>query len=164
MVEARAATDIHAPRQLVWDLIKPAENAPLLQPTITRAFKAEGTPDGVGEIQIFIHTLNGKEHVTAVEITDAVPAEYVIVRAIGGGETTPTIGYFLEDTAAGTRLEVRHRITTPRHGASFARQLVARYEQGAHTMLRRTKAIAEHRWDSRSPGLRVWNDEADQPT
>lgn len=162
--ESRAATEIHAPRQLIWDLIKPAENAPILEPTITRAFKAEGTPDGAGEIQVYIHTLDGKEHVTAVEITDAVPAEYAIIRSIGGGEATPTMGYFLTDTAAGTHLEIRHRITMPRRGGSYARNLLSRYEESAHTMLGRIKAVAEYRWNSRSPGLRAWNGEPDQPT
>lgn len=163
MFEARAATEIHAPRQLVWDLIKPAENAPILEPTITRAFKAEGTPDGAGEIQVYIHTINGKEHVTAVEITDEAPAEYAIIRSIGGGEATPTIGYFLTDTTAGTNLEIRHRIIMPRRGGAYARNLLANYEDSAHAMLRRVKALAEHRWDSRSPGLRAWNGEPDQP-
>lgn len=84
-LEGRAATDIRAPRQLVWELIKPAESAPLIEPTVTRAFRAEGTPTGVGEIQVFIHTLGGKEQVTAVEIISIVP---LLTSSFGSTDST----------------------------------------------------------------------------
>jgi hypothetical protein len=161
-LEGRAATEILAPRQLVWDLIKPAENAPLMEPTITRGFRAEGTPRGVGEIQVFIHTLGGKEQVVAVEIVDEVATEYSITRPIGGGQNPPTTGYFLSDTALGTRLEVRHRVSFARHGASYARHLSSAYEESSRAMLQRVKVIAENRWDNQSPGLRAWNGKPDE--
>ncbi len=37
----------------VWDLIEPAENAHLVDPTIVRGFRVPGTPDGLGEQQAF---------------------------------------------------------------------------------------------------------------
>ncbi|WP_298255620.1 SRPBCC family protein [uncultured Arthrobacter sp.] len=161
-IEGRVATEILAPRQLVWDLIKPAENAPLMEPTIARGFRAEGTPRGAGEIQVFIHTLGGKEQVVAVEIVDEIAAEYSITRLIGGGQNMPTTGYFLTDTSAGTRLEVRHRISFARHGGSYARHLISAYEESSRAMLQRVKVITEHRWDIQSPGLRAWNGEPDE--
>lgn len=161
-LEGRADTDIRAPRRLVWDLIKPADSASLMEPTVTRAFRAEGTPMGVGEIQVFIHTLDGKEQITAVEIIDEVPAEYSITRPIGGGEFAPTVGYFLTETAIGTRLEIRHRISFPRRGAAYVRQLIPAYEESSRAVLQRVKVIAENRWDNRSPGLRAWNGQPDQ--
>lgn len=161
-LEGRVDTDIRAPRRLVWDLIKPAESAPLMEPSITRAFRAEGTPMGVGEIQVFIHTLGGKEQVTAVVVIDEVPAEYSITRTIGGGEFAPTVGYFLTDTTVGTRLEIRHRISFPRRGAAYVRNLIPSYEESSRAVLQRVKVIAESRWDNRSPGLRAWNGQSDQ--
>jgi uncharacterized protein YndB with AHSA1/START domain len=159
--EARAAMVIFAPRQLVWDLIKPAENAPMLDPQVMRAFKAEGTPSGIGEIQVFIYMVNGTEHVAAAEVTDEVPGEYAITRSIGGGEFPPRIGYFLTDTATGTRLEIRHKIIVPRRQAAQVRHLVPGYEMSARASLQRIKVIAESRWENRSPGLRSWNGEGD---
>jgi hypothetical protein len=161
-LEGRAVTEILAPRPLVWDLIKPAENAPLMEPTITRGFRAEGTPRGVGEIQVFIHTLGGKDQVVAVEIVDEVAAEYSITRPIGGNQYSPTTGYFLTDTASGTRLEVRHRVSFARHGASYTRNLISAYEESSRAMLQRVKVIAENRWDNQSPGLRAWNGKPDE--
>lgn len=156
-LEGRAAIEIVAPKQLVWELIKPAENAPLMEPTITRGFRAEGTPRGTGEIQVFIHTIGGKEQVVAVEIVDEVAEEYSITRPIGGGQYPPTTGYFLTDTAGGTRLEVRHRISFARYGSSYARNLITAYEESSRAMLQRVKVIAESRWDNQSPGLRAWH-------
>ncbi|MBP2216018.1 hypothetical protein [Arthrobacter sp. CAN_C5] len=160
-LEGRADTDTLAPRQLVWDLIKPAESASLIEPTITRAFRAEGTPTGVGEVQVFIQTLDGKEQVTAVEIIDEVPTQYSITRPIGGGEFAPKVGYFLTDTTVGTRLEIRHRISFPRRGAPYVRHLIPSYEAGSRAVLQRVKVLAESRWDNRSPGLRAWNGQPD---
>jgi hypothetical protein len=159
--EATAATEILAPRQLIWEIIKPAENAPMLDPQITRAFKAEGTPDGVGEIQVFLHMLNGMEHISAAEIIDEVPGEYAITRSIGGGEIATRVGYFLTDTDKGTRFEMRHRVFVPGHHAAQARHLMQQYEKGSHATLQRVKVIAENRWENHSPGLRAWNNEAD---
>lgn len=39
------------PCETVWDLIKPAEKAPLLDPSIRRGYRVPGTPDGLGEQQ-----------------------------------------------------------------------------------------------------------------
>jgi len=41
------------PCKTVWDLVKPAENSPLLDPTIRRGYRVPGTPDGLGEQQAF---------------------------------------------------------------------------------------------------------------
>lgn len=159
--EATAATTILAPRQIIWEIIKPAENAPLLDPQITRAFKAEGTPIGIGEIQVFIYTINGIEHITAAEIIDEVPAEYAITRSIGG-EFSTRVGYFLTDTDEGTRFELRHRVSIPGHRVAQSRHLLHQYEMGSRATLRRVKVIAESRWENRSPGLRAWNGEQEQ--
>jgi hypothetical protein len=93
----------------------------MLEPTVNRAFKAEGTVDGAGEIHI--HIINGKEHVAAVEITDEVPAEYAIVRAAGGGETTAadardTAGVLVSYAQVGVvDLALRRQPSCPKQGS-----------------------------------------------
>jgi hypothetical protein len=39
--------------EVVWRLIKPADTAPLLQPSFRRGYQVPGTPDGLGEQQAF---------------------------------------------------------------------------------------------------------------
>lgn len=39
------------PSEVVWDLIEPAEKAPLIDPGVVRGFHVEGTPSGLGEQQ-----------------------------------------------------------------------------------------------------------------
>lgn len=117
-IETRAALEINAPKQVIWDIIKSAANAPILDPRISRAFKAEGTPDGVGEIQFYIIDVNGREQIAAAEVTEEVEAEFSIVRMVGNGEFTSRTGYFLTETRAGTELEIRNQITAPKRMAN----------------------------------------------
>lgn len=39
--------------ETVWDLVKPAEKSPLIDPTLRRGYRVPGTPDGLGERQAF---------------------------------------------------------------------------------------------------------------
>lgn len=156
-LEAIADVEISAPRQVVWDLIKPAENAPMFEPQITRAFKAEGTPAGVGEVQVFVYNVNGRESISALEIIDEVAGEYAITRSINNEEFPPLIGFFLSDTATGTRLEQRYKFVVPRNQVWRIRPVMGTYFSSAHAFVQRVKVIAESRGGQSSPGLQAWN-------
>lgn len=41
------------PCEVVWNLIKPAEKAPLVDPKLRRGYQVPGTPEGLGEQQAF---------------------------------------------------------------------------------------------------------------
>lgn len=51
MYYVSASTSINAPRQLIWDLIKPAEKAPLLSPETVCGFRAPDV-EGLGEMHV----------------------------------------------------------------------------------------------------------------
>ncbi|QCU78674.1 SRPBCC family protein [Citricoccus sp. SGAir0253] len=155
-LEVAADIDIGAPRQAVWDLIKPAENAHLLDPEVTRAFRAEGTPTGTGEIQVFIYNSDGEEHVSAVEVIDEVPGEYAITRSFGG-TVSALGGYFLTDTATGTRLEKRVKFVPPPNMGWIRRPDMKQCARGINVYLKRVKAFMEGPAEPGAGGMRTWN-------
>ena len=69
-----AATTIRAPRQDVWEFIKPPENSVLLNPEVIRGFRAPSL-EGAPEIQVFISIRDGVETVSAIEVLQGVPGE-----------------------------------------------------------------------------------------
>ncbi|MGQ1838575.1 hypothetical protein ACT4S2_08965 [Kocuria turfanensis] len=157
-LEAMADVEIKAARQAVWDLIKPAEHASMFEPQITRAFRAEGTPSGVGEVQIFIYKVNGREQISALEVIDEVSGEYAITRSISNEEFPPLVGFFLSDTAVGTRLEQRYKFVVPRNQVWRIRPIIGTYFSTANAFVQRVKVIAESRGGQSSEGLRVWRE------
>jgi len=63
--------------ETVEDLLYPAENAPLLDPTLARGYRVPGTPAGVGEQQAFVG-LDGTT--TVIEIVEHIPGRRAVVR------------------------------------------------------------------------------------
>ena len=66
----------HAP-EMVWDLIHPPENTPLLSPEVAKGYRVPGTPAGRGEQQAFID-LSGNTYV--IEVIDYIEARRAVVR------------------------------------------------------------------------------------
>lgn len=66
----------------VWNLLHPAENAPLLSGRARSGYRVPGTPDGVGEQQAIVG-LDGTT--TVIEVVDVVPEERVTVRVVSPG-------------------------------------------------------------------------------
>lgn len=131
-----ATTSIGAPRQQVWDFIKPPENSVLLDPRVVRGFRAPGR-QGVGEVQVFISVQDGLEHVSALEVVHEIPGELAITRALGATDPAARGRDFLEDTDdGGTILEHGLYFTLPadsdqyhhyeRHHRLYCQQYVER--------------------------------------
>src|SRR5690606_14736564 len=59
--------------------IKPAEKAPLLDPTIRRGYRVPGTPEGLGEQQAFEH-LDGS--ITMIEVVEYQHARRAVIRSV----------------------------------------------------------------------------------
>jgi len=156
-LQLAADVEINAPRQAVWDLIKPAENAPMFDAEYTRAFRAEGSPNGAGEIQIFISNVDGRERVSAIEVIEEIPGQYAVTRTIGGDQLSPFVGYFLSDTATGSRLEQRYKFVVPREQVEWARPHLAKRLREMKDYLQRAKVLAESRTLPESAGIRVWD-------
>jgi hypothetical protein len=78
---------------IVWDLIEPAEKAPVLEPNITRGYRVPGTPDGVGQRQAF----ELSDGVTVViEVIDHQPGRRATTRQVSppaadSGRTTQSV-------------------------------------------------------------------------
>jgi hypothetical protein len=102
-LEARASRVIEgrAPAQ-VWEFIRPAESAVLIDPSVVRAFTVPGTGPGVGEQQCFITRVGGREVarlVTVVAVEEGVFADVVSDEGLSQGGR-----FALEDASGGTRL------------------------------------------------------------
>ncbi|MEO6501713.1 MAG: SRPBCC family protein [Jatrophihabitantaceae bacterium] len=68
----------HSP-ETVWDVICAAENAPLLSPEVTRAYRVPGTPSGLGEQQAFIDTSG---NTSVIEVIDYAHCRLAVTRNI----------------------------------------------------------------------------------
>ncbi|MCW3767951.1 SRPBCC family protein [Paenarthrobacter sp. PAE-2] len=108
-----ASTSIKASPQMVWDLIKPAEKAPLLSPETVCGFRAPDV-EGLGEIQVFISVVAGVEHVTAVEVMEEIPGEMAITRTIGDEDPAARMRFTMHSADDGTSvLEIGKYFTLP---------------------------------------------------
>ncbi len=79
--------------EVVWALIKPAENAPLIEPTILRGYHVPGTPEGVGERQAFEHD-DGTT--VTIEVLEYEPNRWAVTRTVSppgelGGRTIESL-------------------------------------------------------------------------
>lgn len=92
----------------MWDLIRPAENAILIDPTTVRAFHVPGTPIGVGEMQGFIVRQDGRERIAMIEVIEEVNGRYALTRPVGADDDAHRIAYLLHESGAGT--VVPHRV------------------------------------------------------
>lgn len=64
---------------VVWDLIKPAENGPLLDVDIRRGYKVPGAPDGLGEQQ----ALERHDGLTVIiEVVEYQPGRRAVTRLV----------------------------------------------------------------------------------
>lgn len=69
--------------EVVWGLIRPAETAPSLDPSLGRGYQVPGTPDGLGERQA-LERLDGTTVI--IEVIDYEPNRRAVTRQI-----SPTI-------------------------------------------------------------------------
>lgn len=143
VVRVAHSTHISASPADVWALIRPAEAALFLDPSIIRAFRVPGTPDGVGEMQGFIASRDGAEHVQLIEVVEEVPETHAVVRYVATSDPTARTSYRLTADASGTTLEYEHVFTVPgvhiKSIPSFRRQ----HDHAAITLLTRVKYILE---------------------
>ena len=144
ILEIRASIEINAPRERVWSLLKPAENAALLIPNVVRGFHIPGTPEGIGEMQGFLFLKEGKQHIAAIEVLDEVSSTYAITRLVGDTDDAARSSIFLSDVDNGTRLEQRERFTVPIDVDSA--RLERQYQQVLNMTVDRVKVIAEGTW------------------
>ncbi|WP_157367117.1 hypothetical protein [Arthrobacter sp. M2012083] len=120
-----ASTPIKASRELIWDLIKPAEKGPLLSPETVCGFRAPDV-EGLGEIQVFISVRAGVEHVSAVEVMEEIPRELAITRTMGDEDPAARLRYALHTADDGTSVfEVGKYFTLPPEES----ENLARYER-----------------------------------
>jgi hypothetical protein len=73
--------------ETVWALIKPAEKAPLVDATIRRGYREPGSPDGVGERQVF-EMLDGQTF--TVETVEYEPDRRALVSLVSPAPKRPT--------------------------------------------------------------------------
>lgn len=74
-------------------LIKPAEAATFLEPTIIRAFRVPGAAEGVGELQGFISHREGLEHVHLIEIVEGIAEQLAVIEHVGSNDSAAKTTY-----------------------------------------------------------------------
>lgn len=127
----------------MWALIRPAEAALFLDPSIVRAFHVPGTPNGVGEMQGFIASRDGAEHVQLIEVVEEVPEEQAVVRYVASNDPTARTSYRLTADATGTILEYEHVFTVPGVHVKSIQAFRGQHDHAAITFLDRAKYILE---------------------
>jgi hypothetical protein len=85
-VRMQEAVRLPYPPERVWSLIVPAENGPLLVPSIARAYRVPGTPEGVGEQQA---SMDLAGNVTVVEVTEFVPNRRAVTKIVSPPPAVP---------------------------------------------------------------------------
>lgn len=115
----------HAP-ETVWQLIRPAEAAMLIDGD-AQAFKVPGTPDGEGERQCFI---SADGEVSVIEVLSEVPGRAVVTRAVCPPDLPSAITtYMLEPTTVGCRLTMETLIEFPVPMSAVQKQAIRAYER-----------------------------------
>lgn len=71
---------------IVWDLIEPAEKAPLLDPSYIRGYRVPGTPDGVGCRQAFELADGGT---SVIEVIEYQPGRLATTRQVSPPSAEP---------------------------------------------------------------------------
>lgn len=143
VVRVSHSTHISASPAEVWALIRPAEAALFLDPSIVRAFRVPGTPDGVGEMQGFIASRDGVEHVQLIEVVEEVPESHAAVRYVAANDPTARTSYRLTVDASGTILEYEHVFTVPGAQLKSIPSFRTQHDHAAITLLSRVKYILE---------------------
>jgi hypothetical protein len=153
-IDVRVGVDVSCTPAEVWALVRPAEKAWIVDPDVDRCFKAPGTPDGVGEIQVFIsvpHAVTGQRRVTAVEVLVEVPERYAKIRSLTEVGVSSEMEYRLSASDFGTFLEIRStKDYTPTAGRSRSDSVRAyidkemkRCTQQWEDYLQRVKSVLE---------------------
>lgn len=143
VVRVSQSTHISASPAEVWALIRPAEAALFLDPSIVRAFHVPGTPNGVGEMQGFIASRDGAEHVQLIEVVEEVPESHAVVRSVGTNDPMARTSYRLTANASGTTLKYEHASTVPGVHIRSIPALRRQHDHAAITFLSRVKYILE---------------------
>lgn len=139
-----ASTSIAASRTQVWQLIKPAEKAILVDPDVVRGFSSPSRDD-VREIQVFISMRDGVEQISAIEVVEEIPFELAVTRSIGATEDPSARGRdFLRETSEGaTILEHGQYFTLPLHAQGKLREYELHYREFCQRYVERVKAVLE---------------------
>lgn len=143
VLRVSSSSHIRASPAEVWGLIKPPEAAVLLDPTIVRAFRVPGTPDGVGEMQGFIMHRDGVEHIHLIEVVEEVPERLAVVRQIAGNHPSARLTYRLTPDAEGTILEYELALTLSGVQARSGAAIREQHQLAGVTFLSRVKYILE---------------------
>lgn len=115
----------HAP-EAVWELIRPAEAAILLDGA-AQAFKVPGTPDGEGERQCFI-SADGR--VSVIEVVSEVPGRSAATRAVCSPDhPSAKTTYTLVPVTAGCRLTMETLIEFPVPMTAVQQQAVRAHDR-----------------------------------
>jgi hypothetical protein len=138
-----AATTIRAPRQDVWEFIKPPENSVLLDPQVIRGFRAPSL-EGAPELQVFISMRDGVETVSAIEVLQEVPGELAITRTLGDPDPAKRGRDFLADAdGGGTLLEHGLYFTLPAEARGRFRHYEQHYRLHCQQYVERVKSAME---------------------
>lgn len=143
VVDVSVDVDIFATPWEVWSLIKPAENAVILEPSTLKAFHVPGTPAGVGEMQGFITRHDGREHIAIIEVVEELEGSYSITRQIGMEDDSYRLGYFLNEERTGTKLSLSTTFTIPEKLWDRTDELTGRVRIKSYELANRVKFVAE---------------------
>lgn len=143
VVEVSAGVDIFASTRQVWGLIRPAENAVLIEPATVRAFRVPGSPVGVGELQGFIVRQDGRERLAMNEVMEEIVERYSLVRGVGTDDDSLRQAFILRESGSGTHLETRLTFTIPAELSERTESLVEETRYRLHQQLHRTKRLVE---------------------
>ena len=133
----------HSP-EVIWSLIHPPENAPLLNPDCQKGYRVPGTPVGLGEQQAFVD-LRGKTSV--IEVVEVVEFRRAMTRTISSD--SPVEGTSLtsiDPVSGGCIFSLTHEYEIPPRTAYSAAQ-IAEIRQGITDYLERVQR-ALVTWDA----------------
>lgn len=143
VIRVSGSTHISVTPAEVWALIKPAEAAMFLEPTVVKAFQVPGTPKGVGEMQGFISHREGLEHIHLIEIVEEIPEQLAVIRQVGSNDPSARTTYRLTSDSTGTNLELEQALTVQAVHARSAASIREQHQLAAVTLLSRVKYILE---------------------
>jgi hypothetical protein len=113
---ASASATINRPPRDVWNLIRAAETAPLVDPGIERGSVVAGTPRGVGEQQEFLTRCpDGTLTSGIVEVVAEQPGQWAQVRSVTGPPSLQN--YRLTSIPGGTEFSYELTVTALRWSA-----------------------------------------------
>jgi hypothetical protein len=98
--------------QSVWNLIQPAENAPVMSTQVMRGYRVPGTPDGVGERQAG-EQADGTTFI--VEVVECAPGRRAVTVPVSPQPVLPyRVVFDLTPTDVGCVFQLSQEIQLPR--------------------------------------------------